>query len=317
MQLRQELDEIYAAFCGTMPAELRAAARELPHRLRMAPTPSGRWSEVFGQEVTFAAPALFSQAMPQISPAKVRDAVLAHAFAIIDAFGTDRIEDRQIQGSPELDGILRRVRQASKGALIRVVGNLADEVTNYDRGHRAMLHAIRSERRIMADREVVDFDVYERIAVGKAAMGAPASVALARAAGWNVAECQAVAKTLDSIWLGLQCHDDVIDWEDDLKRDSAWAVRLAMSCRSDEPIGASSAREIVLGSGILAALLRRSGRHFRAARKRADALGARELATWAGKKEEHAHWLEQEERRNSGYAVRLHALSPWVAQIPS
>jgi hypothetical protein len=318
--LRQDLDEIYAAFCGTIPADLQSVARELPYRLRMADSPTVPWSAVFLQDVTFAAPALFAQAMPQISPAKVRDAVLAHAFAVIDAFGTDRIEDRQIQGSPELEKVLGRIRHACEGALVRVAGDLSSDVTNYRRAHRAMLQAILAERRIMAERTFVDFDVYESTALGKAGVGTVASVSLARAAGWSPAECKAVAKTLDSIWLGLQCHDDVIDWEDDLKRDSSWAVRLTLSNGSEgriRPAEVEETRAMVLESGILARMLRRSARHFRAARKRAEALGARELAMWARKKEELARSLEQHERRNSGYAVRLHALSPWVAQVLS
>ena len=105
MLLRQELDEIYAAFCETLPAELQdVVTRDSRTASGWSSAATVPWSQVFGQEVTFAAPALFAQAMPQISPAKVRDAVLAHAFAVIDAFGTDRIEDQQIESSPDLDG---------------------------------------------------------------------------------------------------------------------------------------------------------------------------------------------------------------------
>ena len=185
-----------------------------------------------------------------------------------------------------------------------------------------MLQAIQTERAIMKERAPVDFDVYEDIALAKAAAGSPASIALARAAGWSPAECRAVAKTLDSIWLGLQCHDDVIDWEDDLKRESSWAARLALSHDSNRGDSNSApehqdTREAVLNSGILATLLERSARHFRGARKRAEALGVRELAAWAGKKEEHASSLAEQERRSSGYAVRLHALSPWASHVLS
>ena len=320
LQLRQELDELYAAFCATLPAELQPVARELPHRLRIAPAATVPWSKVFVDEVTFAAPAFFAQAMPQISPAPVREAVMAHAFAVIDALGTDRIERGEIQHSPELEEVLRRIRQASEGALVRVAGKLADDGANYPNVPRSMRQAMLAGRRIMAERAFVDFDVYEATALGKAGNRTAASVALARTAGWSVAECSAVAKTLDSTWLGLQYHDDVIDWEDDVKRDSSWAVRLALSCTlggGHEPLEVGETRTMVLESGILARMLRRSARHFRAARKRAEALGARELATWASKKEEHATYLEQQERRNSGYAVRLHALSPWVAHVLS
>jgi hypothetical protein len=288
----------------------------------MAWAPSIPWSQVFGQDVTFAAPAFFAQAMPQISPAKVRDAVLAHAFAVIDAFGTDRIEDRQIKASDEIVEILCRIRLASERAVVRVAGNLWDEKTDLAVAQRSMLDAIRAERRIMIEDGPVEFEVYESIAIGKAGVGTPASIALARAAGWSVAECQTVARTLDSVWLGLQYHDDVIDWEDDLKRDSSWAVRLVLGEKGESGDSRHSAdikaiRDEVLDSGILAQLLERSARHFRAVRKRAEALGVRELAGWALKKEEHAQQLAHQEKRSSGYAVRLHALSPWVSHVLS
>jgi hypothetical protein len=320
--LRQELDEIYAAFCETLPQELRIAAQQLPHRLKMAWAPSIPWSQVFGQEVTFAAPAFFAEAMPHISPGVVRDAVLAHTLAVIDAFGTDRVEDRQIEASAEVEEILRRVRNASDRALVRVVGSLSDDQTDFAVAQRAMLNGIRAERTIMVEQRPVDFELYESIALAKAGVGTPASIALARAAGWSAAECRAVARTLDSVWLGLQYHDDVIDWEDDLKRKSSWAVRLVMGDELDrtasDPIAEQKqVREAVLDSGILARLLERSARHFRAVRKRAEALGVRELAGWALKKEEHAQQLTEQERRSSGYAVRLHALSPWASHVLS
>jgi len=320
--LRQELDELFAAFCETLPQRLRAGARELPYRLQMAISPSVPWSEVLGHEVTFAAPALFAEAMPHIAPGKVRDAVLAHALAVIEAFGTDRIEDRQVERSDDLVEILARVRSARDRALLMVVGETSGSATDFGRVHEEMLRAIRAERALMVERAPVGFDIYEKIAVGKTAIGTPASVALARAAGWNPSECSAVAATLESVWLGMQYHDDVIDWEDDFRRDSAWTVLLARGTKGPSteaeglaPLG--GARLAVLDSGVLAKMLERSFRHFRAARRRADALGARELASWAKTKEEHALGLARNEEANSGYAVRLHALSPWVAQVLS
>src|SRR5258708_32125353 len=51
--LRQELDDLYARFCEHLPSELRACARDLPYRLRMAPGQGTPWSEAFGHEATF------------------------------------------------------------------------------------------------------------------------------------------------------------------------------------------------------------------------------------------------------------------------
>lgn len=322
MLLRQELDELYAGFCETLPTELQAGARELPYRLRLAMSPGVPWSQVFGHEVTFAAPALFAEAMPHISPAKVRDAVLAHALAVIDGFGTDRIEDRQIASSPELEELLLRIRSARDRSLLSVVGCLGDAATDFGRIHREMIEGIHAEQRMMAEHAHVDFVLYEDIALRKTSIGAPASVALARAAGWVPSECRAVSKTLSSVWLGMQYHDDVVDWEDDLRRGSSWAVLLAKAAGleadpRDRPTERIAVQKLVLDSGILGIMLDRSFRHFRAARKRAEALGARELAAWARTKEVHAQSLASQEKNNSGYAVRLHALSPWLAQVLS
>jgi hypothetical protein len=258
--------------------------------------------------------------MPHVSPATVRDAVIAHALAVIEAFGTDRIEDRQIRASPDLIQILARLRQSRDRALARVLGpGSRNRPPPFEDVHRCMLEAIHEEQRIMAEHQLVDFHRYENIALGKTGIGIPASVALAQAARWTPFQYRAVASTLASVWLGMQYHDDVVDWEDDFKRDSAWSVRLAQAFGGHELRSSEhdSMRNVVLGSGILALMLRRSFRHFRAARRRAEALGARELAGWARSKEAYALGLADQERRNSGYAVRLHALGPWAAQVLS
>ncbi len=321
MLLRQELDQLYAAFCETLPSPLQVGARELPYRLRMAISPEVPWSEVLGHEVTFAAPAVFSEAMPGIAPAKVRDAVLAHALAVIDGFGTDRLEDRQIPASAEIREILSHIRNARDRALARVASSTSREPIQFEKAQCDMLEAIHDEQRIMSEHGFADFAIYERIAGGKTAIGSPASVALARAAGWNEYRCHAVARALSAVWLGMQYHDDVLDWEDDFKRDSSWAVVLAREVTRGEATprasGHESARALVFESGILAQMLERSFRYFRAARKRAEVLGARELAAWARTKEDYAMWLAQQERQNSGYAVRLQALSPWVTKVLS
>jgi hypothetical protein len=185
-----------------------------------------------------------------------------------------------------------------------------------------MIAGVRAEGRVFGGGEPADFARYERIAAAKTAPGVPASVALARAAGFREAECRAVSKTLESIWLGMQYHDDVVDWEDDYRRGSAWAVHLARTVSAEaapdqRPSEPNPVRDMVLASGVLWHMLERSFRHFRAARKRCEALGVRGLASWAGSKEEHAQMLTRFERQNAGYALRMHALSPWVARVLS
>jgi hypothetical protein len=321
MLLRQELDELYAGFCDDLPRELRACAHDLPYLLRMAPASGTPWSEVFGHEVTFAAPAMFAEAMPTISRIEVRAAMLAHALAVIDGFGTDRMEDSQIPRSHELADLIVHLRAARDRALARVVPNRT-EATSYAVTHARMIASVRAEGRVYGGCEPADFGRYERIAAGKTAIGLPASVALAQAAGFSESECRAVAKTLEATWLGMQYHDDVVDWEDDYRRGGAWAVLLARSIVSEatpreRPTESNPVRDMVLESGVLGHMLERSFRQFRAARKRAEALGVHTLAAWAKAKEEHAKMLARHERQNAGYALRMHALSPWAARVLS
>jgi hypothetical protein len=289
--------------------------------LHMAPVPGTPWSDVFGHEVTFAAPALFAEAMPHISKAQVRDAILAHALAVIDAFCTDRMEDSQIPRSHELAELIVHLRAARDRALHRVLAGRS-EVASFAVAHARMIAAVRAEGRVFGGLEVADFARYERIAAGKTSIGLPASVALAQAAGFSEAECRAVSKTLESIWLGMQYHDDVLDWEDDYRRGSAWAVHLARSVVTEvspreRPTERNPVRDMVLESGVLSHMLERSFRHFRASRKRGDALGVRSLVAWAKSKEEHSKMLARYERQNAGYSLRMHALSPWAAEVLS
>ena len=68
-----------------------------------------------------------------------------------------------------------------------------------------------------------------------------------------------------------------------------------------------SARAEVLGSGVLERMLARAQAHMRAARRRASALGATQLAAWAGAQEAHLEALVAAESDCAGYAARAHA----------
>jgi hypothetical protein len=62
-------------------------------------------------------------------------------------------------------------------------------------------------------------------------------------------------------------------------------------------------------------MLGESHRNYRAARMRASVLGLHQLASWASDKETRAAHLAKMEREHAGYAVRMHALAPWAAEI--
>src|SRR5439155_18568769 len=135
-------------FCDDLPAELRACASDLPYRLHMAAMPGTPWSSVFGHEVTFAAPALFAEAMLHVSRAQVRDAMLAHALAVIDAFSTDRMEDSQIPRSYEIRDVIIHLRAARDRALSRVVAEKS-QAASYAISDARMIAAVRAEGRVV------------------------------------------------------------------------------------------------------------------------------------------------------------------------
>jgi hypothetical protein len=187
---------------------------------------------------------------------------------------------------------------------------LADEKTRY---------AILSEHEILREGKPVTFATYETVSLGKQSPGFPAPLAMAFAAGWDARRRTALYQLLASVWLGLQMHDDVVDWEDDFARGGAWAVSLAKGRPEARPVTRESevvsTRQRVLASGVLEHMLARSRGHFRAARLRARLLGARRLELWATQRETKIGALVTAERSSPGYAVRAHALAPWAGEV--
>jgi hypothetical protein len=320
MTFQSQIDGMYAAFCHTLPAALREFGRTLPYRLRLVPIPDAPWSQVFGNEVTLAAPLLVAEAMPHVHPGAVRDASLAHLLAIVDAFGTDRIEDGQVTPSSDLCEVLRRIRRSRDQALARVCPSDTDPSVDFARADTEMTRAMRLERGIMKYGDAVDFARYETISLGKQAVGFPACMGLAYAARWTEDYRKSLHRMLASIALALQFHDDVVDWEDDLRRTGAWTVALARPDRTgfpvrERPTERNPVRRMVHESGVMARMLGESHRNYRAARKRASVMGLHQIASWAIVKETKAAHLAKMEREHPGYAVRVHTLSPWAAEV--
>ena len=231
--------------------------------------------------------------MPGVHPGLVRNAFMAHALAVIEAFSTDRVEDRQTPGSPDLVELLQHVREARDRAIGRVFPGSTDPELDYANSEAQVLGAIAAERELMQAAEPVDFARYEAIVLAKTSVGNPASLALARAAGWDRRRCAGVRDALQSTWLGMQYQDDVVDWEDDIRRGNAWPLLLARKVRSDAPLRdrpteRNPIQKMLFSCGILTDMLARGHRHFRAARMRATALQCPELAGWARAKEVHA-----------------------------
>jgi hypothetical protein len=320
MNVHELVDELYRAFADRLAEPLRAHARGLARALKLAPEPGTSWSRVFEHEVTLGAPALIAYALPRASGALVRDAVLAHMLAVIDAFAIDRIEDEQVEASAALLAVLGQLRRERDRAMARLCAGEPPRDLDFAVAETKTVRAIRRERTMLLSGRTVDLDTYEGASIDKQSVGWLASIALARAAGEDDRRCRAVCATLQSVALALQTYDDVVDWEDDLERGGAWAVCLMRGLRPPASVrraigNSSQTRLHVLHSGILRTMLERATVHIRAARMRASAFGAMRLAAWAAARESRFQALVAAERRSAGYAVRAHALAPWASEV--
>jgi hypothetical protein len=319
MNVHDLVDELYEAFADRIGAPLSESARDLPRALRLAPAPVP-WSKVFSHEVTLGAPALFAEAMVGVSGAQIRDAVVAHMLAVIDAFGTDRIEDEQIEATPAVFAVLGQARRERDRAVARLVGQRPFPDCSFEVADVQAIRAIRHERQVLHSGRAVAFQEYERLSLEKQCVGVVASVVLARAAGWDDRRCHALKTTLEAVWLGLQMADDVVDWEDDMRLGGAWAVCLMEAAKGPPSSGSRlkatpSVRQRVHDSGVLGTMLSRALRHMRVARRLATILGARSLSEWTVAQERRLEALVTAESKSPGYAVRAHALAAWAGEV--
>jgi hypothetical protein len=285
MTLVELIDDLYEAFADSLGPSLSATARDLPRALRLAPT-ARPWSRVFPHEITLGAPAMFAESLPGVPSSLTQDAVLAHMLAVIDSFGTARIEDERIEASPQVFAVLGHVRRERDRAMMRLYSRTPFADTDFRSADAMTIRALRRERATLKSAYPVDIELYERTLIDKRCSGFLASVALARIGGLGPRGCRAVRATLESVSKGLQICDDVDDWESDLERGGAWALCL-MRGAPPAPHSARHSRRRggahgeVLESGVLDRMLQRARLHMRAARRRAAALGANRLAGWA------------------------------------
>ena len=322
MNISELVDELYEAFAERSGRAARRARARFAARAAAGSRAALPWSRVFLHEVTLGAPALFAEAMPGVPSSMVRDAVLAHLLAVIDAFGIDRIEDEQ---SARLAGAPRRPRMRATRPRPRHEPPLrwtrALPRCDFASSDVAAAKAIRRERMLIRSARPVDLETYERESLESNAPGLPASLAAAHVAGWDERRCGVVRTTLESVWLGLQIYDDVVDWEDDIQRGGSWVVCLmkgehARQPLSDRPTERPYSRAQVLQSGVLS-------RHARAGRARTwgsrsvrpSRIGAAQLASWAGARARGLETLCAAETGSAGYAVRAHALAAWAGEV--
>jgi hypothetical protein len=310
-----DVDVLYDGFCAALPTELREFGRSLAYELKLAPDPSIPWSAVFKNRITLQAPSLLFAGTPGIEQVAAEHAGLAHMLAVIEAFGTDRIADKQVIATPELLRVLEAARNARDDALSRIGGTgaarMAREADQQTRG------AIMAERSLLAGGEGVDIEVYQTVSALKQSVGVPPSVVLAQGAGFEPARIEVVRSTLMGVWLGLQFQDDVVDWEDDVALGGAWAVALARHSARAERVSTNpeDLKSLVSSSGVLVTMLELSARRFQSALAGAESLGAMQLADWLRVRSAEAIEFCERERESPGYVRRMRLLAPWAAEV--
>lgn len=307
MTIHQLVDDLYEAFAHRIGSRLSEGARDLPRALRLADQPLP-WSQVFSHEITLGAPALFAEAMIGVPLAVTRDAVLAHLLAVIAAFGTARIEDERIAASPPVFAVLGHARRERDLAMVRLFSRTSFADTDFRAADAMTIRAVRRERSMLASAYPVDLDLYERTLLDKRCSGILASVALARIGGLGPRRCRAVRTTLESVFVALQICDHVTEWEAALERGEAWTVCLMKGTKLPprsgiRPTHGATGRSEVLDSGVLELMLSLARRRMRSARRRADALGADRLASWAGAQERRLDALVAGEIPAERYAI--------------
>jgi hypothetical protein len=312
--MSMNLDDIWETFCASLPPELRPMATDLPHRLSLVPVPGIPWSRVFKNEFTLAAPSFLAAAMPDVPSKTVTHAATAHMLAIIDAFATDRLLDRQILGSIELMRLLDSMRTYRDRAIAQITGGNGSV---YRDAETASTSAIHTERVLLEQAFPLSFFDYAYLSRDKQAPALPAPLALARAAGWNERRVLAVRRVVEGILLGLQFFDDAVDWEEDWMAGRAWAVSLSRSehGRVQAAGPRESIRQQVHESGVVAKMVDMARRTYRDARRLASALGAVHLANWVRSQEAIMADAAHNEAKSAGYVVRAHQLSNWVTEV--
>jgi hypothetical protein len=310
-----DIDALYDGFCAALPTELRRFGRSLAYELKLAPDPSIPWSAVFKNRITLQAPSLLFEGTPGVETVAAERAGLAHMLAVIEAFGTDRIADKQVTATPELLRVLEAARSARDDALTRIGG--ADAARMAREADQRTRNAIVVERNLLACGAGVDLEVYQTVSADKQSVGVPPSMVLAQAVGFESAKLEMVRTTLMGVWLGLQFQDDVVDWEEDVTLGGAWAVELARHSAPRAPASANpeDLKPLVDSSGVLTTMLGLSAARFQSGLAGAESLGATQLAEWLRVRSAEAIELCERERESPGFVRRMRRLAPWAAEV--
>ncbi|MDI1481478.1 hypothetical protein [Polyangium sp. y55x31] len=298
--VHEAIDSAYERLVATLPEHLATVARDLPHRFGLTPNPGTPWSRVFNNAAVLGFPALLLG--DERAPRNVRErAVEAHLFAIIAAFGMDRIDDGQIIVGAAERALIEIVRRARDKALAPLLAGLPEGASSFAWGERVTAESVEEERAVFAGRAPATLERYRAVSLKKQGLAFPASMAAAAAAGWSAEERRHVEALVAGAALGLQYRDDVVDWIDDFESGGSWPVALL----SRAPVATVATIEQHLhAEGWLVRFLEMSSEAFHQAAIAAEALGAAALTSWAHGQSEQTAALAEREAASPGFAVR-------------
>lgn len=296
--VHEGIDRIYASFVSELPADLAAVALDLPHRLGLTPHPGTPWSRIFNNPAVLGLPMLLLLRAPDELR---RSATAAHLFAIIGAFGMDRIDDGQIAVGLRERAILERVRRARDAALAPLLATAPACGFDFAWGERLTAESVAEERATASGSEPATMARYLAISWKKQGLAFPAALVAAAAAGFSPDDQRRVLAVVAGAALGLQYRDDVVDWVDDLAQGFAWAP--AMFARPVQRAAHETLAARLHVEGGLVQLLDMASEAFGSAADAAQSLGAEVLAAWAREQADVTAGLARREALTPGFAV--------------
>lgn len=299
--VHEAIDSAYERLVATLPARLATIARDLPYRFGLTPNPGTPWSCVFNNAAVLGFPALLL-ASQRVSKEIRQRAIEAHLFAIIAAFGRDRIDDGQISASAAEYALIDIVRKARDRALAPLL-ELAPEMTmTFAWAEEVTAQSVEAEHAVFTGQTPATLDLYRAVSWKKQGLAFPASMVAVAAAGFAAEEKRHVEALVTGAALGLQYRDDVVDWMDDFQVGASWPVAMLHDVAEASTMEAVEQR--LHAERALVRLLEMSRQAFHDAGLAAEALGASALASWAFGQAEVTAGLAEKELANPGYAVQ-------------
>jgi hypothetical protein len=299
--VHEAIDSAYDRLVATLPPRLATIARDLPYRFGLTPNPGTPWSRVFNNVAVLGFPALLLSS-PRVSKEIRQRAIEAHLFAIIAAFGQDRIDDGQIKVGAAECALIDIVRNARDRALAPLLAKAPEMKMTFAWGQEVTNESVEDERAVFMGQTQATLDLYRAVSWKKQGLAFPATMVAVAAAGFGAEEIRQVEVLVTGAALGLQYRDDVVDWMDDFALGASWAVEMlqdAAEVTSIEELEQRLHRERTLVS-----FLEMSRQAFFEAGVAAEALGATQLASWAYGQAEVTAGLAEKELVQPGYAVQ-------------